>query len=370
MNSRVSSGLTACVAVAAAGVVAITPVATPTPTRLVDAQTALMGATYTQLQQMDQGELAVEFGVRVAEQFAQAPLLPLVLAAQVGDPDRLYVQIRQVIDAPLYVSDPLIEIARDTLPDELGGGEAAKAWRDTEFWAATDAARTQVAEALGVDANQDYNYAFKLVEGLVGSGINMASLPVRGVLGLIPLAQALTANDGNVSLYNAIREYTDAPLWAADPAIEGIADALPTELGGGTNHNPKTSESVNGSGPDGPIMEFRNKTLWGATRDTRVAIADALGVPVDTNGDVDEDPETDNSSLQRNSVQVGSSKVNNLKPHVTSVNTALNNAKDKAKERRAKAKANVDNAVKKAQTAVKNVTKKLSPKKASSDSED
>ncbi|UNB99058.1 hypothetical protein H5U98_26805 [Mycolicibacterium boenickei] len=331
--------------------------------RLVDAQAALMGATYTQLQSMNQAELVAEFGLRVGEQFVQAPLLPLVLAAQVGDPDRLYMQIRQVIDAPLYVSDPLIEIARDTLPEELGGGDAAKAWRDNEFWATTNAVRTQVAEALGVDPKQDYNYAFKLAEGLLGSAINAAELPVLSTLGLVTVAQAVASGD-NLAIYKAVKEYIDAPMWAADPAIEGIADALPEELGGGTNHNPRTSAPENGSGPDGAIMQFRNKQLIGARDQVRLAAAQALGVrdKVDSTGNVKNPPGV--TALSATDDDNTGSKVNNLKPHVTSLNTALGDAKDKAEKRSNKAKANVDRVVKKVKEAADNTAKKFSSRKS------
>lgn len=43
---------------------------------------------------------------------------------------------------------------------------------------------------------------------------------------------------------------------------------------------------VSGVSEDGKIQRFRDKTLWGATRDTRVAIAKVLGVPVNSSGDL------------------------------------------------------------------------------------
>ncbi|CDP85632.1 MULTISPECIES: hypothetical protein [Mycolicibacterium] len=368
MNSLVSSGLTACVAAATAGVIAITPVVTqaPAPARLVQAQTSLAGVSYSVLRNMDPAELAVEFGVRVSEQFAQAPLLPLVLAAQVagGDPDRVYMQIRQIVDAPLYVADPLIEIARDTLPEGFGGGEAAKIWRDTQFWAATNATRTQIAEALGVDPDQDANYAWVLAQGLLESATRTAEGTALGAVGLLGVAQAVASGD-NLAVYQAVKEYIDAPMWAADPAIEGLAQALPESLGGGTNGDPTTPDG------DGAIMQFRNKQLIGARDQVRLAAANVLGVrdKVDNTGNViDSSADTFSRTqlLAANDDNDGG-KVNTLKPHVTSLNTALNDAKDKAKERRAKAKANVGNVVKKVREAAGNTAKKLGSKKSSSE---
>ncbi|MEV0668701.1 hypothetical protein [Mycobacterium sp. NPDC050441] len=162
VNSRVSSGLTACVAVAAAGVVAITPVAasTPTPPRIVDAQAALL-ADFTG---MNQAGLAFLAGQRLADQFVQAPFIPLVLAAQIaaGDNERLFSQIRQIVDSPVYVADPLIEAIAITLPDEFGGGSdhvtntsagdgTFMQFRNNELLGLRDDINAQFAAALGVD---------------------------------------------------------------------------------------------------------------------------------------------------------------------------------------------------------------------------
>ncbi|OMC37531.1 hypothetical protein A5740_04605 [Mycobacterium sp. GA-1841] len=351
-------------AIAGASVIAITPVVAspPTPTRVVEAQTALMGATYTQLQSMNQGQLVFEFGVRVAEQFAQAPLLPLVLAAQVGEKNRLYEQVRQIIDAPLYVSDPLIELVRDS-----GGGEEVKVWRDTEFWAATNAARTQIAEALGVDPTLDANYAFKLAQGLLESGFRFAELPVLQASSLITLAQAVDSGS-KVDIYKVVRDYIDGPQWAIDPAIEGIAQALPKSLGGGSDgvFNDQKDE-------DGAIMRFRNKEMLGVRNAVRVAAADVLGVDVKPDGNLPDPDLADNQSqrttLQAAAPEAGKRDVSNLKPHVTSLNAkikkSIDGARDRAEKRRETVRANVQTAVNNARTAASNFTKKVTPKKES-----
>ncbi|MED5815037.1 hypothetical protein VST63_21975 [Mycolicibacterium sp. 050232] len=390
MNSRVASGLTACVAAATAGVIAITPVTTPTPTRLVDASSTLMAS----FGDMNQAELAAEFGKRFVEQVAQAPLLPLILAAQLAANDgnvRLFSQIRQIVDSPVYVADPLIEAIADTVPEALGGGSngspnnnipggadgdgAIMQFRNNELLGLRDDINAQFADALGVNTSwPNENYAAELAEGLLKSAENTVTGTALGAVGLVAVAQAMASGD-NLAVYKAVKEYIDAPMWAIDPAIEGIADALPEELGGGTNHVKETSESTGpGVSDDGTIMQFRNKQLIGARDQVRLAAANILNVrdKVDSTGNVLSDDDNDNSlnrtqSLSATNDDNGGSKVNNLKPHVTSLNTALNDAKDKAKERRAKAKANVDNVVKKVKEAAGSTAKKLGAKKSSSE---
>lgn len=113
MQSRVQCGLTAGIAIVGASVIAITPIASPAVMRAVDAATVLT-ADFTNY---SEAELVAEFGKRLAEQFAQAPFTPVVLAAQAvaGDETRLFSQIRQSVDAPVYVADP----------DRVGGECAA-----------------------------------------------------------------------------------------------------------------------------------------------------------------------------------------------------------------------------------------------------
>ncbi|OCB50494.1 hypothetical protein A5721_00065 [Mycobacterium vulneris] len=373
MNSRVASGLTACVAAATAGVIAITPVVTPTPPRLVEGAAALM-ADFNGMNQVD---LGVEFGKRLAEQCAQAPLLPLVLAAQFAAGDgnkRLFSQIRQIVDSPVYVADPLIEAVAITVPDELGGGSdhvtntsegdgAIMQFRNNELLGLRDGINAQFASALGVSNWQalNDNYTAALAAGLQESATNAVTGAALGAVGLVAVAQAVASGD-NLEIYKAVKEYIDAPMWVADPAIEGLAAALPESLGGGTNGVPEDPTG------DGAIMQFRNKQLIGARDQVRLAAANVLGVrdEVDSTGNVIDTFNRTQSLAATNDDDPGS-KVKNLKPHVTSLNTALNDAKDKAEKRADKAKANVDKVVNKVKEAADNTAKKLGGEKSGSE---
>lgn len=374
MNSRVSSGLTACVAMVGAGAIAITPVvaSTPTPPRVVDAQAALM-ADFTG---MNQAGLAFLAAQRLADQLVQAPFVPLVLAAQLaaGDNARLYSQIRQIVDSPVYVADPVIEAIAITLPEGFGGGSdhvtntsagdgAFMQFRNNELLGFRDAVNAQVAGALGVSPTVlNDNYAAELAGGVQESAVRSVNGVVLGAVGLVAVAQAVASGD-NLEVYKAVKEYIDAPMWAADPAIEGLAEALPVSLGGGTNHDPTDPTG------DGALMQFRNTQLIGARDSVRVAAAKVLGVgdKVDSTGNVI-------TNLNRNQLLSATddksdtgSKANNLKPHVTTLNAQLNDAKDKTGKRADKAKANVDRVVKKVKQAAEKTAKKLSSKKTSSE---
>lgn len=375
MNSRVSSGLTACVAVATAGVIAITPVAssTPTPPRVVSAQAALMAS----FEGKDQIALTIIAGERLVDQFAQAPLTPFVLAAQLagGDNERLFSQIRQIVDSPTYVTDPLIEAIAITLPEEFGGGSdhvtntsagdgAFMQFRNNELLGLRDDINTQFAQVLNVDKPwPNDNYVAALAAGLQESAVRSVNGVLLGAAGLVTVAQAMASGD-NLQVYKAVKEYIDAPMWAADPAIEGLAEALPDSLGGGTNHEPTDPTG------DGAVMQFRNKQLIGARDSVRVAAAGVLGVrdKVDSTGNVI----TNNLNRSRQlsttdeKPDTGSS-VANLKPHVTNLNAALGNAKGRAEKRTERAKANVDKVVKKVREAADKTAKKLSSKKDSDD---
>lgn len=377
VSSRVSSGLTACVAVATAGVIAITPVAssTPAPPRVVDAQAALMAS----FEGKDQIALTIIAGERLVDQFLQAPLTPFVLAAQFagGDNERLFSQIRQIVDSPLYVADPLIEAIAITLPEEFGGGSdhvtntttgdgAFMQFRNNELLGLRDDINAQFASALDVSdwRSLNDNYTAQLAAGLQESALRSVNGVVLGTVGLVAVAQAVASGD-NLAIYQAVKEYIDAPLWAADPAIEGLARALPKSLGGGTDGVPTTQAP-----DDGALMTFRNKQLIGARDRVRLAAANVLDVrdKVDNTGNV-----ITSSTLNRTQLLAATddeadkgSNVSNLKPHVTSLNAQLNDAKGKAEKRAAKSKANVDRVVKKVKEAAGKTAKKLGSKKAES----
>lgn len=312
MKSRVTCGLTAGVAVVSAGVMAVTPVAPMSEAlqKSVEARVALM-ANFTG---MNQVQLAQLTGKRLFEQALQAPFVPLVIALQAagGDPDRTYSAIKQVIDSPVYVADPAIEALANTLPASFGGGSdhvtnttagdgGVMQFRNERLLGLRDALDAAVAQALGVPGSRtDENYAFELATGMMASAQRTTTGAVLAVAGLPAIAQAIASGD-KVDLYNAIRQYTDAPLWAADPAIVGLAQALPPSLGGGVGPNPTTDNTG-----DGGLLVFRNTQLWVATKNVRVAIAGMLGVPVDSSGNVVE-PQTSLMALRPAQAEPGDS---------------------------------------------------------------
>ncbi len=375
MSSRVSSSLTACVAIAGAGVIALTPVVAspPTPPRVLDASASLMAS----FEGMNQAGLVFMAGQRFADQLVQAPLMPFVLAAQLaaGDNERLFSQVRQIVDSPLYVADPLIEAIAITLPDEFGGGSDHitnittgdgdfMQFRNNELLGLRDAINAQFASALGVNTPwPDENYAAALAQGLQESALRTVNGVVLGAAGIVSIAQAIVEND-NVALYKAVKKYIDAPQWAIDPAIEGLAEALPESLGGGTNHIPEDPDG------DGALMQFRNNQMLGARNAVRVAAAKVLGVDVNDDGSLPANEP--NTVLQRTAPQaeapeVGKRDVSELKPHVTSLNASLGKARDRAEQRRERAKANVDKTVGQVREAAKNMAQKLTPKKEAAD---
>ncbi|MFY1621541.1 hypothetical protein, partial [Micromonospora sp. WMMD736] len=219
-----------------------------------------------------------------------------------GDNERLYSQLRQIVDSPIYVVDPLIEAIADTLPTELGGGSDNKThtsagdgafmqFRNNELLGLRDAINEGIKNAVGATENYNQNYAWALAQGMLESAERTATGAALGVAGLIPIAQAI-AEGNNADLYVAIRQYTDAPLWTVDPVIEGLAQALPESLGGGSDGDFTTQAPE-----DGALMTFRNQRLWTATRDTRRTIAGVLDVELDAQDNPVPAPEVNISTL-------------------------------------------------------------------------
>jgi len=277
---RVQCGLTAGIAIAGASAIAFAPIAPPTTA----AKTATIPVALTAAYHQEPPELLALSAQRVIGGLALAPLSPLIAAVALAgsDEELLYAALRQSIDAPLWAVDPALEAIAQILPDELGGGTGGEStngdddgallqFRNEVLWAATNDIRSAIADALDVDADQDENPAAVLAEGFVASATNLASGAVLAPLGLIPLAQAIAAGDEE-NLYRAIRQYIDAPLWIADPAIEAVAQVLPDSLGGGSDGIP--SETAD----DGAFMQIRNDVLWRATERTRTLVANALDV--------------------------------------------------------------------------------------------
>lgn len=298
MTARVQCGLTAGLAIVGASVLAIAPLTLPMPSEAAPV-TADVELTATPLEAAAilVGGLG-ESGIRAGSGAALAPLSPILAgtALAYGDNQRAYSVIRQSIDAPLWAADPAINALAATLPGPIGGGEADNLgdqpgdgalvqFRDDVLWAATNAIRTPIRDALGADEPPaGENYAAGVGAGLLGSGERLAVSAAGAPLGLIPIAQAI-ANGSEEELYVAIRQYIDAPLYIADPTIDGLALALPKPLGGtDLNHEVPSPQ-------DGQLAQFRDNVLWRATAAVRTPVADALGV----------DPNLDKGDLESNS---------------------------------------------------------------------
>lgn len=104
----------------------------------------------------------------------------------------------------------------------------------------------------------------RALQAVAVSPLAVARLAVLGVGAL--------ATGENKSLYLAVRDIVDAPLWAADPTIDALAKALPGPLGGTDGVHEVSSAK------DGQAIQFRDKVLWGATNAVRNGGAKALNV--------------------------------------------------------------------------------------------
>uniref|UniRef100_UPI001E5FFA04 hypothetical protein n=1 Tax=Mycobacterium hubeiense TaxID=1867256 RepID=UPI001E5FFA04 len=208
-----------------------------------------------------------------------------------GDDLALNAALGAFISGPQYVIDPLGFAADDVLPPPIGGdpsedptdmyGSEISKFRADVMLAARDDVREAVRDTLGIgpETQPDGNevtgiyLAARLAGGLAESGFRAASGAAMAPLGLLAIADAL-ANQDNEALYVAIRQYIDAPLWAADPTIFAADDVLPEPWGGDPDNDP-TSQG------ESAVTAFRNDVLWNGTRTVRTAVADVLGVDPD-----------------------------------------------------------------------------------------
>jgi hypothetical protein len=288
MSARVQCGLTAGLAIVGASVLAVAPLTLPMPSEAAPV-TAEVELTATPLEQAAilVGGLA-ESGIRAGSGAALTPLSPVLAgtALAFGDNQRAYSIIRQSIDAPLWAADPTINALAAVLPAPVGGGVADSTpgandgalvtFRDNVLWAATNAIRTPIRDALGATDPANENYAAVVGAGLLASGERFVTSTAGAPLGLIPIAEAI-ASGSKEDLYVAIRQYIDAPLYVADPTIDALAVALPRPLGGTDGHH----ESDNGQ--DGQLINFRDDVLWRTTAAVRTPIANVLGVDPNLN---------------------------------------------------------------------------------------
>lgn len=401
MEKRVQCALTAGVALVGASAIAITPVTVPTAAshRVVDAAPALMALQ--DFQHKNQAELVAMFGQRVAEQFAQAPFIPLVAAFDIAaggeeGNERLYTVIRSIIDAPLYVSDPLTYAAAMTLPEALGGNpedpshsEIWAGFRDGQLYPLRQKLHQPFADALGVAPGTDANYAWDLTQKVQESAMRTVEGAVLAPVGLAAIAKAM-AEGNRGDLYLAIRQYVDAPLWVADPTISGLAKALPESLGGTT----KFDEAGHPEG--GGLGAFRLEA-WKATSETRRAVAKALGVELDGKDDpkapesarikpaptpallrasnTEQPQEQQTPPLANRESQESNMSERETRAQAREARAQAREERVQARKERAqqRVQARVDRAqarAEKAQAAVKDVAKKLTPKKTTPKKQD
>ncbi|KUI33596.1 hypothetical protein AU197_19930 [Mycobacterium sp. IS-1590] len=89
----------------------------------------------------------------------------------------------------------------------------------------------------GGEAVNDYDpvTGFESV-GRIGQGFAASALRIGSTalapLRLIELAQAISEGDGTEAFEAFVKNIVDAPLWAIDPALFALRDALPAPLGG------------------------------------------------------------------------------------------------------------------------------------------
>ena len=279
MNTRVQCGVTAGVAIVGAGLMAVAPLTVPStvaqPTTHVTG--VELAAATNPLEELAEG--LTQTGQNAAGAAALSPLSPAVAAIALagGDSDLLYSVIRQSIDAPLWAADPTINALAAVLPAPLGGGKADETaepgdgaliqFRDNVLWAATNAIRTPIGQALGAhEPNPNENPVATFAGALGKSGERFVEGAALAPLGLIPIVQAI-AEGNEADLYVAIRQYIDAPLWVADPVLGTDPDAQ------------VPPEGLKALLPDraDDIQDFRDGVLWNATNTTRTAVANVLG---------------------------------------------------------------------------------------------
>lgn len=306
MHVGVKKSLTAGSSVVVAGAVALIPVTHSPPGIAPVAQAVRVDLTAV--------TDPVEAAAIVARGFsASADLLAyyavdaaaavLVGAYDLGqqDPRSFYSTVRQIVSAPAIVVSPTAEAFAQVLPSPVGGTDGDP-WNNTAadgaivdfvdhvLRPASDAINAQIAQALhaypdtgtplpdpsqaGPPANL-FQGAVTLAFGVGGTAVRALQSVVVSPLAVARLAILATGaviTGNNKSLYLAVRDIVDAPLWAADPTIDALAKVLPRPVGG-TDGKHEVSSSQ-----DGQIIQFRDKVLWGATNAVRNGVAKALNV--------------------------------------------------------------------------------------------
>lgn len=306
MYVGVKESLTAGAAILTASVVALSPLTDSAPHPVPAVQTAYLDLTAV----TDPLEAAAIVGDGISSSLdllayyaVDAAAAVLVGAYDLGRQDNrsFYNTVRQLVSAPAIIASPTFEALAQVLPPPAGGTDGDP-WNNTAADGAmvdfvdhvlrptADAINAQIAQALHVypdtgtplpDPSQAGPPA-NLFQGAITLGFGVGGTAVRALqaVAVSPLAvarlavgaaAALTTGD-NKSLYLAVRDIVDAPLWAADPAIDALAKVLPGPVGGTDGKHEVSSLQ------DGRIIQFRDKVLWGATNAVRNGVAKVLKV--------------------------------------------------------------------------------------------
>ena len=267
-----------------------------------------VGATFTTLAVQETytgspAELFALSAVRSAQAFLGAPLgvaQAATLLAQ-GKNAEAYAVLENVVDGPLWAADPAIYALDDIFPAPIGGDlniptqpgtGAITQFRAQVLIAARDAVRGLVRQAVGAPqptgrvavtaAEDDFDAlaaAQRLAEGFGESAVRTVTTTAAAPLGLVAVVDGLKKSfdgEGNESLYVALRQFVDAPLYNADPAIFALDDVLPQPIGGDPAVDKRFSSGS-------AITKFRADVLWTATKNVRTPIAEALDVDPNLN---------------------------------------------------------------------------------------
>lgn len=302
----VNKSLTTGAVFVAAGVVALSPVTAVRPDAAPAARTVQFDLTAVtdplQAAAILAGGLS-ESADLLAYYAVDAAAAALVGAYDLGqqDPRSFYATVRQIVSAPAIIASPTAEALAQILPPPVGGTDGDR-WNNTAadgavvdfidhvLRPASDAINAQIAQALhvypdtgtplpdptqvGPPANL-FQGAVTLAFGLGGTAVRTlqaVAVSPLAVARLAVLGVGALATGNNKSLYLAVRDIVDAPLWAADPTIDALAKVLPGPLGG-TDGKHEVS-----SAKDGQVIQFRDKVLWRATNAVRNGVAKALNV--------------------------------------------------------------------------------------------
>lgn len=228
------------------------------------------------------GQGFVASGLRLGAT-ALAPLRLIELAQAIADgngAEGFAALVENIVDAPLWVVDPSLFALRDALPAPLGGPDGLFANIRDQLWRLTEEINAGLrdpgalvqrfvegtilaferagneAEYRPVDGPID-GFS-RVTEGAIASALRLAAATVLGPVGVVRVAAAVAQGKSEEALA-AVEDLVDGPLWAVDPALYGLRDALPTPLGG----------------PDALVENFRNG-LWSATEQINGAIRDIV----------------------------------------------------------------------------------------------